>query len=50
MQLIQRMRETQHSSNVLGRQGMMPNRQFGLTNMRNGMTPDMQRAMAANKM
>ncbi len=51
IQLMQRMRETQHSSNVLGRQGVMPNRQFGPQNMRNGMTTqDMQRAMAAKQM
>ena len=47
---MQRMRETQHSSNVLGRQGMMPSRQFGPQNMRNGITQDMQRVMAAKQM
>lgn len=46
---MQRMRETQHSSNVLGRQAMMPNRQFA-PQMRNGMSQDMQRAMAAKQM
>jgi hypothetical protein len=50
IQMMQRMRETQHSSNVLGRQGMMPNRQFAPQNMRNGMSQDMQRAMAAKQM
>lgn len=42
---MQRMRETQHTSNVLGRQGLMPNRQFVQSNMRNGMNQEMQRAM-----
>ena len=47
---MQRMRENQNSNNVLGRPGMIPNRQFGAQHMRNGMTQEMQRAMAAKNM
>lgn len=44
------MRENQHTSSVLARPGVAGNRHFGPQAMRNGMAPDMQRAMASKQM